>query len=223
VEGASCWGYLHLLRRVERPDFSTADAEIIRGLVPHLAEALRVASLLAAADRDARVAPGILTVHADGRLAHANAAAERWLAQLAHEIHAPLPHALCALAARVQGDLAGEGEPPRSLLRTRSGQWLVAHGSCLAGETAIVLEPAAAREVAPVLLRAYGLTARERDVASLLAQGLSNEAIAAHLEVTVHTVKDHLKGLFAKSGAESRAELGARVFGDNAPRDGGDT
>ena len=111
---------------------------------------------------------------------------------------------MCARCAVRDDD---DGEPPRSLLRTRAGQWLVAHGSRFGDEIAIVLEKAA--------------TSRERDVALLLARGLSNEAIAAHLAITVHTVKDHVKALFAKSGTETRAELVARVFVDYPPLEGG--
>ena len=40
------------------------------------------------------------------------------------------------------------------------------------------------------------LTARERDVLSLMAEGRSNRAIAAGLHVTEHTVEKHVKNIF---------------------------
>ena len=41
------------------------------------------------------------------------------------------------------------------------------------------------------------LTAREREVLSLMAEGRSNRAIAARLFVTEHTVEKHVKSIFA--------------------------
>jgi DNA-binding NarL/FixJ family response regulator len=50
------------------------------------------------------------------------------------------------------------------------------------------------------------LTEREREVLSLLADGLSNAAIAATLSVSVHTVRNHIANLSAKLGAHSKLE-----------------
>ncbi|MBI4202645.1 MAG: response regulator transcription factor [Chloroflexi bacterium] len=50
------------------------------------------------------------------------------------------------------------------------------------------------------------LTPRERQVLSLLAEGLSNKAIAGRLGVSDHTVKFHLNAILGKLGAQSRTE-----------------
>jgi DNA-binding NarL/FixJ family response regulator len=50
------------------------------------------------------------------------------------------------------------------------------------------------------------LTPRERDVLSLLAEGLGNKAIAGALGVSDHTAKFHVNAILAKLGAASRAE-----------------
>jgi DNA-binding NarL/FixJ family response regulator len=52
---------------------------------------------------------------------------------------------------------------------------------------------------------AEGLTAREREVLALLAEGLANKAIAARLGISEHTAKFHVNAILAKLGAESRA------------------
>ena len=50
------------------------------------------------------------------------------------------------------------------------------------------------------------LSDREREVLSLLAQGLSNKAIAAQLFLSVRTVEGHLASLYARLGVHSRTE-----------------
>ena len=70
-----------------------------------------------------------------------------------------------------------------------------------------------------MIVAAYGLTDRERDITELIARGLSTRDIASRLHVSAYTVQDHLKSIFEKSGTGGRAELVARLFVDHyAPR-----
>jgi DNA-binding NarL/FixJ family response regulator len=52
-----------------------------------------------------------------------------------------------------------------------------------------------------------GLTARERDVLALVAEGLSNTQIAERLHIGVTTVKTHITSLMAKTGSPNRVRL----------------
>ncbi|MEV7084350.1 response regulator transcription factor [Streptomyces sp. NPDC093085] len=51
-----------------------------------------------------------------------------------------------------------------------------------------------------------GLTAREAEVLTLVAEGLSNKEIAERLHIGAATVKTHINNLFAKTGARDRAQ-----------------
>ncbi|HEY5332790.1 MAG TPA: helix-turn-helix transcriptional regulator, partial [Solirubrobacterales bacterium] len=127
-----------------------------------------------------------------------------------------LPSAVIALAAFARDqDPAAEGGnvvtvPGRDGLVT-----LHASKPDPAGERiAIVIEAARGPRAATVRLEAHGATTREREVATLVARGLTNAEIATTLVLSPHTVGDHVKSLFEKMGVATRQELVARVFLD---------
>ena len=64
-----------------------------------------------------------------------------------------------------------------------------------------------------------GLSDRERQVAELVSDGLTNRRIAQRLFVTVKTVEMHLSNIFAKLGASSRVEVAGafREWGGTRP------
>ena len=65
-------------------------------------------------------------------------------------------------------------------------------------------------ETAPPKARAAGsLTAREEEVAALVAAGLSNREMAARLVVTERTAETHVQNILNKLGFSSRAQVAA--------------
>ena len=54
----------------------------------------------------------------------------------------------------------------------------------------MIVQPAPAVEIAPIVALAYGLSERERDVARLCLQGRSTKEMAAALIVSPYTVQD---------------------------------
>jgi DNA-binding CsgD family transcriptional regulator len=55
------------------------------------------------------------------------------------------------------------------------------------------------------------LTPRELEVMVVLAEGLTNKAIARRLNISLHTVKFHVESLFRKLGARTRTEAVAKA------------
>jgi DNA-binding NarL/FixJ family response regulator len=56
---------------------------------------------------------------------------------------------------------------------------------------------------------AVRMTARERQVIELIAEGLSNKEIAARLEVAAHTVKSHVRNIMEKLALHTRLQIAA--------------
>ena len=77
------------------------------------------------------------------------------------------------------------------------------------------IEPAKSSEIAPIIIEAYSLTPRERDVVGALASGDTTSEIASRLFLSQHTVRDHIKTVFEKVGVSSRAELVAKLFAEH--------
>jgi DNA-binding CsgD family transcriptional regulator len=58
------------------------------------------------------------------------------------------------------------------------------------------------------------LTARERDVCTLVAGGATNREVAASLYMSPRTVEHHLRMAYRKLGVRSRTEMTGRLAGD---------
>lgn len=224
VTDSVCWGYLALHRERSSPDFTPEEAAYLAGLTEHLAEGLRMALLVGSESiEESADGPGLVVLEHDLSLAATTPAAERWLSQI-KEPSPPwkgkLPDPLYAVVSRLQA--LEEGNAPAELmpkirLRTAGGRWLVAHASRLsspdgAGKVAIILEEARPWEITPLIVQAYDLSERERELTGLVLRGLSTAEIAAELHISANTVQDHLKAIFDKVGVRSRRELVANIF-----------
>jgi len=80
----------------------------------------------------------------------------------------------------------------------------------------VVLDPVLAPTILPARDRedeplVEALTPREEEVLHLLADGLSNKAIALQLGISDHTVKFHVNAILGKLGAQSRTEAVVRA------------
>ena len=105
------------------------------------------------------------------------------------------------------------------LKRARPDELIRAIRLLAAGDS--LLFPAAIRELAArhspaepsaCGLDAAGLTEREAEVLRLVAQGLSNAEIAAHLIVSLETVKTHVAHVLTKLDARDRTQAVIRAY-----------
>jgi len=80
-------------------------------------------------------------------------------------------------------------------------------------DIAVSIEPASPAERRTLFSRSHALTPRETDLLDLLVEGADTRTLADRLFVSHHTVQDHLKSIFAKTGARNRRMLVARVVG----------
>jgi non-specific serine/threonine protein kinase len=67
----------------------------------------------------------------------------------------------------------------------------------------------AAPSSSPARSRSDGLTRREQEVLALLARGLTNREIAAHLTISERTAETHVSRILGKLGLTRRAQLTA--------------
>jgi LuxR family maltose regulon positive regulatory protein len=107
-----------------------------------------------------------------------------------------------------------EGEPMTELLRQAAAQGIMAGyvGRLLA---ATVGEPGDRRgmRVSPAPALVEPLTGRELEVLRLLPSSLSSTEIAAHLIISVHTARTHIKSIYGKLDVHSRLEAVQRARG----------
>jgi DNA-binding NarL/FixJ family response regulator len=115
-------------------------------------------------------------------------------------------HVFAALRAGASGFLVKDVEP-EELLR---GIRVVARGDALLSPAATraLVDEFTARPPEPYPKADPGvLTNREREVVRLVAGGLSNDEIAAHMVISPTTAKTHVSRAMTKLGARDRAQV----------------
>lgn len=209
------WGFI-CLHRERGAAFSQEEEAFIHRIAPHLAEGVRLGLLVqSVALDDLAESPGLILLASDNSVVGANAAADLWLQELNGPEADQIPIEIYSLAAGLRRADALTSLP-RLLTRTRAGRWITLQASWVSGEkgdvVAVMVQEAAPQEAAPLVMRAYGLTEQERKVSGLIFQGHSTHAISQRLHISEHTVQDHLKSIFDRTGVRSRRELVATVL-----------
>ena len=153
------------------------------------------------------------SAHAEDAVRIMEASAEIDVTDLARRVTCP------TLVLHARGDVRVPFEEGRLLAALIPGARFVPLESC--NHILLESEPAWTRfleEVNAFLpsaaagADAFGkLTPRERELLELMARGFDNRQIAAHLMVSDKTVRNHISSVFAKIGAETRAQAIVRA------------
>jgi DNA-binding CsgD family transcriptional regulator len=228
--GGRSWGLLHMSRAGTARGFGDDEVAFVETVAPVVGRALRLSLISHPAQSAAARGPGMAIVDPDSRLVSATPEALAWFDELesVYRLHDPVlgidvptEVTVAAQEARARTTGGATAAATRTRARTRSGVWLLIHASCLRNadgtlaDAAVVIEPAKASEVAPLIVDAYELTPREVDVTRALARGLTTNEIARELHLSRYTVQDHLKSVYEKVDVSSRGELVAKMFADH--------
>jgi DNA-binding CsgD family transcriptional regulator len=214
------WGAVVYTRSGGR--FDRKDIDFLKTITPHVAQGVQRGFLVGeATDPEGPEPPGLVVLDEDWGISSATPGVERWLADLSTDgpDDRELPPAVVSVAARALRTVQGEdapGEVAVARVLTQSGRWVLLHGAAMVADgtrrAAVIVEPAHPARITPLLMAAYGLTEREQDVTRRVLCGDSTADIAAALFVSPHTVQQHLKSIFEKTGVRSRRELVGKVF-----------
>lgn len=205
VHGDETWGTM-ILYELDGA-FPAGAAATAARCAPVIGAALRRTLLAVAADATGVDGPpGTVVLDADDQPVVSSPAAEELLWSL-DPAHARTALVAVAAQARVTGIATSTVVGTNGVIGLHAGP---AKG--LDGGVAVVVERPRPAALAPLILRAFGFTDRERQVAEGVLQGLTRRTIARQLGIGVDTVDDHLERIYRKAGVPSRAALCAVVF-----------
>ncbi|MEU5403379.1 LuxR C-terminal-related transcriptional regulator [Streptomyces sp. NPDC005963] len=226
-DGSRTWGLFVLCRSSGTPPFTSAEVELAAALSAPATLALRRSLLLGGIDSDGVPDATGLLILDDEQQVHLCTSTAEHLLGLIQEAHSRprqlLPYALQALVNTAQGVELGVQVHSRALGST--GHWITLSAwrekaggpSGLGGAegaplTYVSLAPTHPRDLTALVLDAYGLTPRERDVAQQVLLGRSTAEVSTALHITEYTVQDHLRKVFDKAGVRSRREFTGELF-----------
>ncbi|MFI5728594.1 helix-turn-helix transcriptional regulator [Kribbella sp. NPDC051587] len=214
VDG-DCWGAAGFVRA--GTDFTDRELEFLTAIAPVIGAATRVAIRTDAHGYRGGAGPSIIVTGPNGEPRAVTAAARSWQDEL--DQIAPGRFAVL-LQAVVTGTRAAASGTFLARVQTTSGGWVLMQGSRLISdddqsEVVVTIEPASGQHLVGLLLAAYGLTTREREICLEVISGHSTAEIAGRLSISPHTIQDHLKAAFAKVGVRSRGELVATLRPDD--------
>jgi DNA-binding CsgD family transcriptional regulator len=217
-----CWGAVHIARLDGQPDFTAEDVSALASITGLVAEGIRGSLRFDACHRgDAEgTSPGLMLLGPRNEVELITPPARELLDLMSsglRSVNSEIPpSAVLALAEYTRRAPAGEGSEARRVAVPTGAGWVTLHASLseggTAGRVAIVVERSASPASTAVRLEAHGVTAREREIAGMLAAGLTNAQIAARLVLSPYTVQDHIKSLLEKTNVSSRQQLVARIF-----------
>jgi DNA-binding CsgD family transcriptional regulator len=216
MEQGNCWASFEIYRAEGSGTFTLSETQSISSLLPALARLVRLALLRQAASFPTAVedTPGVIVLDLEGNVATKSPSSERWIEDLT-PAKAGTPPVFRSLVMKLTS--GGCDELSLSIPRASGGQ-LRLHAAILHAEhdlkVSIVIEPVKAPVLSATIVQAYGFTARESEVITWMARGMSTKEISERLGISSFTVNDHVKAVLQKAGVQSRQKLIATLFFD---------
>lgn len=214
LSGNSCLA-IGAFVRCDGEVYSRTEVNDVRNLLVPASNVLR-AALGHMTDPLTPQGPVVLILDADGQVVTQSEDADEILDDLRIDVDAGLPGTILVAASRARARRSSTRLTTR--LRGTSGRWVRIHVTPMSGDggtVSVTIDAAGAGDLVPILLDSYGLTERETDIVLQVCRGIGTKEIAGELSISVHTVRDHLKSIFEKSGVNSRGELVARLFSNH--------
>jgi DNA-binding CsgD family transcriptional regulator len=221
-DGFGCWGFLDLWS-TRHP--SRAELDLLSQLVPVLTRGLRRGQSLSFADaaESQPSPPGAAVILLDDELCITGqtSTSRSWLARLLPPTDSsdPVPAAALNVAAQLLAREAGvDNHPAAARVHLSHGEWVTLKAARLepGGMIAVTLESSTAAERLDLFARSHALSVRERQLLTILAEGADTKKVAAQMFVSEHTVQDHLKSVFRKTGTHNRRTLLSHAVGIKA-------
>ncbi|WP_194288539.1 helix-turn-helix transcriptional regulator [Ornithinicoccus halotolerans] len=236
-----CWGAMTLLRAEGDGDFTDAELSLVAGSSRLVTTRLREVTLRELARPAGPDQPcGVVTLDEQGRVVAMTDRAAELVDGLSMlpvadillpaavprgapgELHVVASLAQAQAQAQARAGRPGDGvvDLPEAVVRIPSPThgWLTLRAECArdAGGTVVathvVLEQSRPADVLAMVVACYDLSPREEEVLVEVVAGRGTDEIAARLVISPHTVRDHVKALFEKTGTRSRGELASHLF-----------
>ena len=213
-----CWGFLDLWRR--RGPFSAGERDLLGQVSTLVTPALRrsLAPTFAVAARPPASEPVLILLSDRLQPLTQTPQADAYLRALlpTEAERPPVPAAAYNVAAQLLAREEGvDAHPPWARVHLRVGVWVTLRAGRMVagGSIAVSVEPTPPGERTDLYGRVVGLSERETELLDHLVGGRDTREIARRMFVSEHTVQDHLKSVFAKTGAGNRRVLVARATG----------
>ncbi|HYI32317.1 MAG TPA: LuxR C-terminal-related transcriptional regulator [Glaciibacter sp.] len=220
LSDGACWGAAGMVRSGK--DFTEREVEYLTTVAPVIAGATRLAVRSEVTRRSSGAGPAIVVLDSRGELRSITTEARQWRERLEDIEPGRFLLIMRIMARGVQSSASGGF---RARIRDAQGQWALMRASTLidregGDQIVVTIDAVAGEQLTGMLLTAYGLSPREKEVCREVIAGHPTTHIAQHLYVSTNTVQDHLKSVFAKTGVRSRGELVARLQPQSFAADG---
>lgn len=219
-----CWGFLDLWRAggEDAATFTDTDIELAARALAPITTAIRRTQigLFETAERSEPAAdPVVMLLDPQLRPLAQTAATDSYLRTLVPPDagQPPVPAAAFnAGAALLAAEQGMHEHPPWARLHLAGGRWLtvraarVSDGSAVDAISVSITDTSASERMS-LYARVCGLSPREAELLHQLGTGADTRHVARAMGVSEHTIQDHLKSIFAKTGTGSRAQLLSRA------------